>query len=70
MDAVGGAVLFFGFEAEHRMSVVADRAGDVFKGFGAFQTHLSDFTRRHPLQQKFSSYKSERTYFVCYVEKE
>lgn len=56
-------------QRQHLMTLILKRAGYIGERLAALKTDFGNFTRRHSLDKQFCSDKSERTYFLSYIQK-
>ena len=64
MDAVGGLLRVFRFQADNVVAVVPDRARHVFQRLPASKPHLGDLAGLHAFDQELCFDESQRTNFT------
>lgn len=68
MDAIGGAIFRFRFEAENRVADLLDGTRYVVQRFPSLQANLGDFARSHLFDKQLGPNKSHRTHLICDVQ--
>jgi len=64
VDAVGGLLRVFRFQADNVVAVVPDRARHVFQRLPASKPHLGDLAGLHAFDQELCFDESQRTNFT------